>query len=178
MSSRIREHYIIDGYNVIHAWPELSTLVGDLSEARDRLIQIMTEYGAYENYDIIVVFDALYTADEAHEEKRGSHVTILFTAAGETADSCIERLAYELVRARREVHVVTSDGAEQSVILGAGAYRLPPGEFRKRVRRVKEKLRRDYLEAPIFPLTRNEIRSHIDKETAEKLDRLRKNHDW
>ena len=173
--SRTREHYIIDGYNVIHAWPELSALMGDLSEARDRLIHIMAEYGAYESYDITIVFDALYTTDEAHEEKRGPHLTILFTAAGETADTCIERLAYELVRSRREVHVVTSDGAEQSVILGAGAYRLPSGELRKRVRRVKEKLRREYINAPVSPLARNEVSSRIDKEVAEKLDRLRKN---
>ena len=176
--SRSREHYIIDGYNVIYAWPELSALTGDLSEARDRLIHIMMEYGAYERYDITIVFDALYTTNEVHKERHGPHLTVLFTAAGETADSCIERLAYESVRLHREVHVVTSDGAEQSVILGAGAYRLPSGELRKRVRRVKEKLRREYIEGPVLPLARNEVISHIDKEVTEKLDRLRKNLDY
>lgn len=175
--SRSRAHYIIDGYNVIHAWPELSALMGDLSEARDRLIHIMAEYGAYEHYDITIVFDAPSTADEAHEEKRGAHLRVLYTAAGETADSCIERLAYESARLRREVHVVTSDGAEQSVILGAGAYRLPSRELAKRVRRVKEKLRREYLEGPVLPLGRNEVGSRIDGAVAEKLDRLRKNLD-
>ena len=38
-----REHYIIDGYNVIHAWPELSSLQENLAHARDRLIHILSE---------------------------------------------------------------------------------------------------------------------------------------
>ena len=38
-----REHFIIDGYNVIHALPELAALAGDLAEARDRLIHLLME---------------------------------------------------------------------------------------------------------------------------------------
>jgi predicted RNA-binding protein with PIN domain len=34
------ERVIVDGYNVIHAWPQLNRLLGDasLEAARDRLI--------------------------------------------------------------------------------------------------------------------------------------------
>ena len=36
---------IVDGYNIIGAWPELRVLKNrDLSAARDRLIEIMAEY--------------------------------------------------------------------------------------------------------------------------------------
>ena len=172
---RKREHYIIDGYNVIHSWPELEKLSrGELAEARDRLLHIMQEYGAYESYDVTVVFDALFTTDEAHEEKRGKHLTVIYTAPGETADSCIERLAYESVRMGREVHVVTSDGAEQSVILGAGAYRLPSRELLKQVKRVKKLLRKDYLIPAAAIVSRNEIGGRIDRDTAAILDALRK----
>ena len=120
---RQRECFLIDGYNVIYAWPELSQFaVAELAQARDRLIHLLMEYGAFEQYEVTIVFDALFTSDEGHEERHGAHVTVLYTAAGETADSRIERLAYDLVRSGREVHVVTSDGAEQSVILGVGAW--------------------------------------------------------
>ena len=123
------------------------------------------------------VFDALFTADEAHEEKRGPHLTILYTAVGVTADSCIERLAYESVRRGREVHVVTSDGAEQAVILGAGAYRLPPGELWRRVRKCRERLRREYLVPHALPLARSEISDRLDRATAARLDHWRKKRD-
>ncbi len=173
---RKREHFIIDGYNVIHSWPELIALTGELAEARDHLIHVLAEYGAYESYDMTVVFDALFTADEEHVEERGPHLTIVYTGSGETADSYIERLAYESVRRGREVHVVTSDGAEQSVILGAGAYRLPSLELRRRVRKVKEKLQKEYLGEVVLPLMRNEVASRLDRETAAKLDEMRKKH--
>ncbi len=172
--ARPREHYIIDGYNVIYAWPELRARTGELSEARDCLIQAMMEYGAYEHLDVTIVFDAQFTALETQTETHGAHVTVLYTAADETADSCIERLAYESVRARREVHVVTSDSAEQSVVLGAGAYRLPSRELRKRVLKAKERLRREYLAAPRLPLSRNEVGARLDAVVAEQLERLRR----
>ncbi len=169
-----REHYIIDGYNVIHAWPELNVLQGELAEARDRLIHILSEYGAYEKYDVTIVFDALFTEDEEHIEQQGEHLTVIYTGAGATADSCIERLAYESVRRGREVHVVSSDGAVESVILGAGAYRHPALEFRRAVRRVKQHLRDRYLGEVKIPLTRSEVGDRLDSDTAAKLDALRK----
>ena len=138
-------YYLIDGYNVINAWPELIRLRSNLDEARDVLIRILTEYGAFEDYEMTVVFDAFATDEEEHTLEISSRMRVIYTATGETADSCIERLAYELVRAGREVHVVTSDGAEQSVILGAGAYRIPALEFRKIVRRTQKQLRRDFV---------------------------------
>ena len=70
---RQREHFIVDGYNVLNSWPELIALQKDLSEARDRLIHTLAEYGAYEKYDVTLVFDALFTADEEHEEQVNAH---------------------------------------------------------------------------------------------------------
>lgn len=172
---RKREHFILDGYNIIHSWPELAELAGELKNARDRLIDIMLEYGAYEHYDITIVFDALFTTDEAHEEKINPHFTIIYTDQGETADSYIERLAYEWVRRDYEVHVVTSDGAEQTVILGVGAYRLPSREFRRMVYRSKEKMRERYVEKRAQPLLRNDVGSRLTADIAEKLDKIRKN---
>ena len=171
---RKREHFILDGYNIIHSWPELQELTNELKNARDRLVDLMLEYGAYEHYDITIVFDALFTTDEAHEEKLNPHFTVVYTEQGATADSYIERLAYELVRRDFVVHVVTSDGAEQSVILGAGAYRLPTSEFRRMVKRSKEKLRERYVEKKAQPLLRNDVGSRLSDDVAAKLDRLRK----
>lgn len=52
---------LVDGYNIIGAWPELRSLKKtNLSHARDRLIEKMAEYQGYTGYRVIVVFDALY----------------------------------------------------------------------------------------------------------------------
>lgn len=130
-------YYLIDGYNVINAWPELIRLRSNLDEARDVLIRILTEYGAFEDYEMTVVFDAFATDEEEHTLEISSRMRVIYTATGETADSCIERLAYTAVRMGREVHVVTSDGAEQSLILGAGAYRITSPELRRSVKKQK-----------------------------------------
>lgn len=174
--SRKREHYIIDGYNVINSWPELIRLRNDLSEARDKLVHQLAEYGAYEKLDITIVFDAMFTDDEEHHEKVNEHMELIYTGEGETADSCIERLAYDSVRCGREVHVVTSDGAEQSVILGAGAFRIPSSEFRKFVHRIKKQLKKEYLGHVTLPVSRLEIEDRLDSDTVKKLDALRKSH--
>lgn len=174
MKKKPREYYIIDGYNVINSWPELIKLRGDLSEARDRLIHTLVEYAAYEKYSMTVVFDALFTDGEEHVEELNPHFKVVFTGQGETADSYIERLAYELVHQGNEVHVVTSDGAEQSVVLGAGAYRHPSKEFYRILKRTKKELRKGYLDKVKLPVSRNEIGNNLDEATMEKLDALRK----
>ena len=160
-----RDHYLIDGYNVIHAWPELKRLCGDLAAARDALIHLLTEYGA---------FETMFTEDEERVERVGRHTRIIYTGAGETADSRIERLAYEEAHRGRTVYVVTSDGAVESVILGAGACRIPSLEFRKQVLRVKRELKRDYLGTVRLPEARYVVSDRLDRDTAAKLDVLRK----
>jgi len=168
------EYYLVDGYNVINAWPELIRLRGNLDEARDVLVHILTEYGAFENYEMTVVFDAFFTEDEEHALQITDRMKVIYTGAGETADSCIERLAYTAVRARREVHVVTSDGAEQSVILGAGAYRITSPELRRSVKKAKKLMKTEYIGAHTQPLGRIEVHERLDRDTLARLEELRR----
>ena len=167
-------YYLIDGYNVINAWPELIRLRGNLDEARDVLVHILTEYGAFENYEMTVVFDAFFTEDEEHALQITDRMRVIYTGAGETADSCIERLAYTAVRAGREVHVVTSDGAEQSVILGAGAYRITSPELRRSVKKAKRLMKAEYIGAHTQPLGRIEVHERLDRDTLARLEEMRR----
>ncbi|EKU71378.1 NYN domain-containing protein [Selenomonas sp. F0473] len=173
-SGRERAYYLVDGYNVINAWPELIRLRGNLDEARDVLVRILAEYGAFENYEMTVVFDALFTEDEERILHLSNRLRVIYTGAGETADSCIERLAYRAVRAGREVHVVTSDGAEQSLILGAGAYRIPSPELRRAVKKAKKLMKAEYIAAHTQPVGRIEVHERLDPATAARLEELRR----
>ena len=50
---------LVDGYNIIGAWPELRELKNkDLAAARDRLVEKMAEYQGFSGYKVIIVFDA------------------------------------------------------------------------------------------------------------------------
>lgn len=176
MRVKIRAHLIVDGYNVINCWPELLKKSNNLEHARDRLIHILLEYGAYEKYDVTVVFDALYTSSEQSLEKLNNHFGIVYTRKKETADSYIERMAYDLVHDGQEVYVVTSDGAEQNAVLGAGAYRMTVKELSKAVQRAKNKVSSACKTNRIRPINRNEIADRVAPNILHKLDMLRRKH--
>lgn len=55
----MRDVLLVDGYNMIGAWPELSALVqSGMQEARDRLLERLADHQAYSGRRVIVVFDA------------------------------------------------------------------------------------------------------------------------
>lgn len=130
---------IVDGYNIINAWPELIKLKNENFEhSRDRLLDIMANYCGLTDCECIVVFDAhLVKKGVSHKEIRGS-VQVIFTEEGETADSCIERLVCQLSR-QNQITVATSDWAEQRLVMGQGALRLSAREFLNRINEVREK---------------------------------------
>ncbi|WP_031517269.1 NYN domain-containing protein [Desulfofalx alkaliphila] len=148
-------YYVIDGYNVIHAWPEFENIRETaLDHARDKLISIMANFAAATESHVTVVFDAhLVKSGIEHMEKR-FNIKVYYTSQGETADALIERLVGELSLKGR-VYVATSDWDEQRIIFGRGAYRLTPKELATLIKRIKKETRRhaatdlpaeDYLE--------------------------------
>lgn len=177
MRAKTRSDLLVDGYNVINCWPKLLQQSENLEHARDRLIHILLEYGAFERYDVTVVFDALYTSSKQSYEKLNRHFSIVYTQKGKTADSYIERLSYEAVHAGKEVFVVTSDGAEQNAILGVGAYRITVKELSQAVKRAKQKSHNMYNNGKSVFLLRNELADRIDANVLRKMEELRRKHD-
>ena len=126
----LAEHVIIDGYNTIFAWEELRRASeSDFSLARDMLTRVMCDYTAFRRAHATVVFDAYKRRGGEGSEELCGNVKIVYTKESETADSYIEKLSKELVK-DYTVRVVTSDLEEQNVILGNGALRVSPREFR------------------------------------------------
>ena len=167
-----RPHYLVDGYNLIHVWEEIT--VDDLATAREFLIRNLHEYGAYEKLDITLVFDAARSEEDRRVEVYDKSFRVIYSAFNETADNVIERLSYELVQKKLEVHVVSSDATIETVILGAGAYRHPSAEFYRAVKRMKQFLRKKYLDDVTLPVVRNEVGDRIGADVFDKLERLRR----
>lgn len=84
-----KEILIVDGYNVIYAWPILASICDDLAYARDKLIDILLEYGT--DIKITVVFDSHLTSGRIQKDNVSSLLEVIFTNAGQTADSYIEK---------------------------------------------------------------------------------------
>ena len=167
---------VVDGYNVLGAWPELSK-GKPLADARDALIHRLHDYAGYSGQQVVLVFDA-WQSDrlERSIEKKGS-LTIVFTQKGETADHYIERLCDEHARqvelGRLELRVATSDGTEQTVVFGRGAVRISSRELIYEMRQAKQS-GAQYAHPVSRTATRATIMEHMPDEMRARLEKLRR----
>lgn len=151
---------IVDGYNVIGAWPELIALKKrDLSAARDLLIEKMAEYQAVTGYRVIVVFDAHFVKG-MEKKHRSFQVEIIYTKENETADECIEKLAIKLNNIHTQIHVATSDYTEQWAVFGQGALRISARELLNEMDVIEKKIEKSVSQTqhrqPISKISLNE----------------------
>ena len=135
------EYLLVDGYNLIFAWEELSALAKQsLDAARTRLADILCNYQGYKKCVVILVFDAYRVPGSPGAIEQYHNIHIVYTKEAETADMYIERVTHEIGKQRR-VRVVTSDGAEQIIILGHGALRVSSRLFQQEVEKVEREIR-------------------------------------
>ncbi len=134
------EYLLVDGYNLIFAWEELSALAKQsLDAARTRLADILCNYQGYKKCVVILVFDAYRVPGSPGAIEQYHNIHIVYTKEAETADMYIERVTHEIGKQRR-VRVVTSDGAEQIIILGHGALRVSSRLFQQEVEEVEREI--------------------------------------
>jgi predicted RNA-binding protein with PIN domain len=113
------EYLLVDGYNVIYASDELKALAAtDLKAARDKLMDILSDFQGYRKEIVILVFDAYRVAGGSEHIERFHNLDIVYTKEAETADQYIERTAHEISK-KHKVTVATSDAIEQVIILGS-----------------------------------------------------------
>ncbi|MEC2075530.1 NYN domain-containing protein [Metabacillus fastidiosus] len=162
---------LVDGYNIIGAWPELQKLKNtNLSEARDLLIEKMAEYQAYTGFRVIVVFDA-HLVKGIESKQKNYRVEVIYTRENETADERIEKLAISLNNIKTQVHVATSDFTEQWAIFGQGALRKSARELFNEMNAIEGRIQINVRE---IEETRPSSKIPIPKDVMEKLERWRR----
>jgi len=125
---------IVDGYNVIHAWPSLKRLLGvSLEAARDELMQRLSVYGLVTGEEVTVVFDAHHSSSLANAEEMVEGVRVVFTRKGHSADHAIERIAYGATGTGDVVTVATSDRFQSDLVRGMGGAVISAPELERRV---------------------------------------------
>jgi predicted RNA-binding protein with PIN domain len=115
---------IVDGYNTVHAWPSLRSVLArhGLEEARRRLIAALAEFSATERVHVTVVFDAPRSASRPGSQEVIDGVQVRFSGGHESADHVIERLAYLATRGgpAADVVVATSDRLQRDMVRAMG----------------------------------------------------------
>lgn len=143
-SSR-KEYFLVDGYNIIFAWEELSRLAKDnIDGARGRLLDLLCNYQAMKKCCLIVVFDAYRVEGHQTEYYDYHNIHVVFTKEAETADQYIERFAHEHGK-KYHVTVATSDGLEQIIIRGQGCRLFSARELEEEVRAENRRMYSEYL---------------------------------
>lgn len=118
---------LVDGYNVIGAWPALIELRdGDsLDLARNSLAEMLANYSAYRGFETLLVFDAYGQRQSHRVEKYTQHLSVHYTSFGQTADSYIEiscaKFRNDIRKFEKRLIVATSDRAQQLTVVGYGA---------------------------------------------------------
>lgn len=166
------DYLIVDGYNMIGAWPELQIKAKDhLEDARDRLIELLADYQGYSGIKVIVVFDA-HQVPGLGGKYNQNRIDIRYTKSKETADESIERLVVELVHRRRSIFVATSDFVEQSVTFGKGALRIPARELLLDIKESQKEIK--YKISNNEAIERNTFESKLSGELKNTLEKWRR----
>lgn len=139
--------YLIDGYNIIHSWPELKELAADnLDAARSRLMQLMGDFQGYKQCLLILVFDAYKVSEGVGQMFKDHSIFVVYTDQAQTADMYIERATHKLSSDYRVV-VATSDAMEQLIVSGQGAHRMSSRELLLEVEGLRKRRQQEFEES-------------------------------
>lgn len=168
----IDEYLLVDGYNIIFGWDNLKKIAEtSLEDARDKLINTLSNYQGAKKINLIIVFDA-------HKVKGGTgsvidygNLFVVYTKEAETADNYIERTT-NVLNKEYKVKVATSDGLEQVIIMGHGAIRVSARELYEDVKLTNKKVREKIEE--IKPIKNNPFLDNLDPEIRAWFEEMRR----
>ncbi len=139
------EFLLVDGYNIIFAWEELKEIAqSDLTAARDKLMDMLSNYQGFKKCRLILVFDAYKVKGNPGQKTTYNNIDVVYTKEAETADMYIEKCTHQLSK-DNYVRVATSDGLEQMIIIGQGAVRLSANDLKNELNETNRHLREQYI---------------------------------
>ncbi|MDR1304056.1 MAG: NYN domain-containing protein [Verrucomicrobiales bacterium] len=126
-------YLLVDGHSVIFHWPELRALhTQNQNQCREVLIRLLSDLHDTSDWLVTLVFDGQAGASPLTVAGK---MALIYSRAGQTADSIIERLAGQAADPAT-VSVITADGAERVTVAATGATVFSPDWLRDELRRV------------------------------------------
>lgn len=169
----LKEVLLVDGYNIIHAWPKLKLIIeeGTLESARMKLLDILSDYQGYKKNEIIVVFDAYNVKNGGRNIYDHHNIHVIYTKEFETADHYIEKVTSSYAR-DYQIRVATSDALEQTIVMAKGAARMSARELLEDIKAIRREHKGDYTKSTTG--TSNRLENRLDEATKEWMERMRR----
>lgn len=137
---RKKNYLIVDGYNMIFAWDGLREQAqDDLAGARERLLDILSNYCGYRPCELVVVFDSYRVKGGVGSKTKHDNLRVVYTKENESADLYIETLVGQIGK-NYAVRVATSDALIQLSALRSGVLRISANELLGEIEQVNEKI--------------------------------------
>jgi len=163
-------YLLVDGYNVIHAWPELKELADEnMDGARMKLLDCLNNYQGIRKCQIIVVFDAYRVQGHLEEVIDYNNLRLVYTREAQTADHYIERFAHSN-QDKYNITVATSDGLQQIIIRGAGCALLSARELKLEIEEANRRMQNEYQE--MHKKERHSLSDVLSSEVKQRMEEL------
>ena len=144
--------YLVDGYNLMYSIDKIKNIAAvDLISARDKVIDIVSDFQGYVGKECILVFDAYRNNVPIPVVNKEYNIEIVYTKMGQTADMWIEQKAEELDD-KYKIFVVTSDGLEQLKVFSSSSFRISCAEFMHRYENLQKRHKNTTKNAKHQPL--------------------------
>ena len=164
------EYLLVDGYNIIHAWPELKELADEnMDGARMKLLDSLRNYQWIRQCRIIVVFDAYRVRGHREEVIDYHNIHMVYTKEAQTADQYIEKFTHDNKR-KYNMAVATSDGLQQMIVRGAGCSLLSARELKAEIEAADERMTQEYQ--GIKGKDRNRLIDALSPEVKQQMEEL------
>lgn len=167
---------IVDGYNVVHAWPELKLTLQTrgLEDARRQLVHELSEYAAQTGVKVTVVFDAHGRAETREPFEVVDGVTVRFGTRSASADHVIERLASESARrgAAGQVTVATGDRLQRAMVGAMGVSTISATALAAELARVAAEVASARRRRDDTARSARRVEAHLSEDTRRRLEAL------
>jgi uncharacterized protein len=172
---------IVDGYNIIHAWPALNLTMRSrgLEDARRQLVTTLAEYAAQTGVAVTVVFDGQSRPGGLPGTEHVDGVTVRFGSKRASADHVIERAAYRAAQRGEgaDTVVATDDRLERDVVGGMGVATMGARALEFEVARVAGGVDTETRRMRAESRRTTRVEDGLDPEVRRRLERIRRGED-
>ncbi len=165
--------YLVDGYNVIYSSPFLKKLLEkDIFLAQEELVRQVLGYCCQEEVEGWIVFDAYRRPLGNVVEKLTNLIRVVFTGAGQTADSYIESFVSRNKSRYDYIYVVTFDYSEVMTVIDNHILPRSPRSFLEEIASHRKAVKRGDFSPPSS--SQPQLFDYLGEEVIDQLRRLAK----
>lgn len=140
----LHKHLIIDGYNIIHAWPKFKEILVNIgpNPARTHFADFVRVIHDNEKIRVTIVFDGKGKKIEIERPTPETSFSLLYSPSDLSADGLIQRLV-QTAQKKNEITVATQDSALAHAIESMSAIVISPDSLLDWVHTCENKQKQD-----------------------------------